>query len=125
MAVDYNQVGWFEIPATDLKRAAGFYQQVFGVQFQEQSMGPSRMAMFPMKAGETGAAGSLVQGEGYNPSDQGVLIYFTVTDIDEACRKAAAAGGRVLQEKMDIGEYGTIALLLDTEGNRIGIHSRN
>ena len=125
MALDYNQVGWFEIPANDLKRAIEFYQQVFGVQLQEQAMGPSQMAMFPMKAGETGAAGSLITGDEYHPSGQGILIYFTVADIDEVSRKAAAAGGRVLQEKTDIGEYGHIALLLDTEGNRIGIHSRN
>jgi predicted enzyme related to lactoylglutathione lyase len=124
MALDHNQVGWFEIPVTDMKRAIGFYQHLFGVQLEEHAMGPAQMAWFPMKENETGSAGSLVQGPGYTPSTDGVLIYFTVANIEDACERATTGGGRVLQEKLNIGEYGFLALLQDTEGNKIGIHTR-
>ena len=124
MAVDYNQVGWFEIPVSDIKRAKGFYEYVFGVTLDEQEMGELKMAWFPMKEDEIGAPGSLVKGEGYMPSDKGTLVYFTSADIEEACRKAVEKGGRVLQEKSSIGEYGFVAMLVDSEGNTIGLHSR-
>lgn len=124
MAVEFNQVGWFEIPALDLERARQFYGNVFGIALQAGEMGPMRMALFPMKAGAQGAAGSLVAAEGLVPADVGTLVYFTVADIDGACERAATAGGSVLRGKTDIGEHGHIALIRDTEGNRIGLHTR-
>lgn len=124
MGVDYNQVGWFEIPVSDMRRAMDFYEHVFGVALDEQETGELKMAWFPMKEDEIGAPGSLVKGKGYVPSDRGVLIYFTSADIEKACRRAAEKGGHVLQEKFSIGEYGFVAMLRDTEGNTIGIHSR-
>lgn len=124
MAVEYNQVGWFEIPVSDMNRAVDFYEHVFGVTLDKQEMGEQKMAWFPMKEDEVGAPGSLVKGKGYVPSDKGTLIYFTSADIENACRKVAEKGGSVLQEKSSIGEYGFIAMVLDTEGNIIGLHSR-
>ncbi len=124
MAVDYNQVGWFEIPVSDMTRAIDFYEYVFSVTLDEQEIGELEMAWFPMKEGEIGAPGGLVKGEGYVPSDKGTLIYFTAADIEDVCRRAAEKRGRVLQEKSDIGEYGFTAKVLDTEGNTIGLHSR-
>ncbi|PWW81488.1 MULTISPECIES: VOC family protein [Prosthecochloris] len=124
MAVNYNQVGWFEIPVLDMKRAMDFYEYVFGVVLDEQEMGELKMSWFPMKEDEAGAPGSLVKGAGYVPSDKGTLIYFTSPDIDDTCRKTVEKGGHVLQEKSSIGEYGFVAMVLDTEGNAIGLHSR-
>ncbi|WP_294345228.1 VOC family protein [Prosthecochloris sp.] len=124
MTINYNQVGWFEIPVVDMKRAKNFYEHVFGVTLDEQEMDELKMAWFPMKEDETGAPGSLVKGEGYVPSSEGALIYFTSVDIDDACRKTVEKGGRVLREKSSIGEYGFVAKVLDTEGNAIGLHSR-
>ena len=125
MGVAFNQVGWFEIPTSDLKRAIAFYEHVFQVTLEQHDMGPLKMAWFPMKEGETGAPGSLVEAKEYTPSADGTLVYFSVADIDEACRKATTQGGTVLHEKKSIGEFGFVAILQDTEGNRIGIHSQD
>ncbi len=123
MGVDFNQVGWFEIPTGDIRRAIRFYEGVFDIKLEEHEMGPLQMAWFPMKAGEMGSPGSLVQAKEYTPSADGTLVYFSVADVDATSSKAAAEGGTVLQEKKSIGEHGFIGILQDTEGNRIGIHS--
>ena len=125
MATDFNQVGWFEIPTADLQRATDFYQNVFDVTLEQHDMGPLKMAWFPVKENAMGAPGSLVKADEYTPSTDGTLVYFSVTDIEGTCKQAANNGGSVLREKMSIGEYGFIGLLLDTEGNRIGLHSRS
>ncbi|MBD3236597.1 MAG: VOC family protein [Candidatus Eisenbacteria bacterium] len=124
MSAAGNPAGWFEIPVHEMARAKVFYQQLLGVQLEEHQMGSSRMAWFPMKQGAAGAAGSLVQGEGYEPSDRGVLIYFTAPDLDAALTRAREGGGEVIVGRTDIGEFGFFGLILDTEGNRVGLHSR-
>jgi predicted enzyme related to lactoylglutathione lyase len=124
MGAQANPVGWFEIPVTDMARAKDFYGHVFGFELEEHEMGPDLMAWFPMAEGVVGAAGTLILGEGYVPSDKGVLVYFTTPDIDAALARANEKGGKVLTEKMSIGEYGFIGMILDSEGNRIGLHTR-
>jgi len=124
MATKWNPVGWFEIPVSDMDRARTFYEHVFDVKLEEHRMGEGLMAWFPMKQGETGAAGSLVKGKGYQPSPEGVLVYFTAPDIEDALSRARERGGKVVAEKTSIGEYGFFALVQDSEGNRIGLHSR-
>jgi len=124
MTEKYNPVGWFEIPVSELTRAKQFYETVFDIPLEEHEMGPLRMAWFPMKEGVMGATGSLVLADGYTPSHTGTLVYFSVADIEQVSQKATVHGGKVLQPKMSIGEYGFIALLEDSEGNRIGVHSR-
>jgi predicted enzyme related to lactoylglutathione lyase len=119
-----NPVGWFEIPIEDLERAKRFYEAVFGIELTLNEMGPMRMAWFPMLEGALGAAGSLVKMEGYIPSDTGVRIYFTASDMDVTLNRAAASGGGILMPRTNIGKYGFIAQFRDTEGNRIAIHSR-
>jgi predicted enzyme related to lactoylglutathione lyase len=124
MSVQKNPVGWFEIPVKDMARAKSFYQHVFALELEEHQIGSELMAWFPMAEGVTGSAGSLVKGEGYEPSLKGVLIYFTAPDIDATLSRAKEKGGRVITEKTSIGEHGFYALIQDTEGNRIGLHSR-
>lgn len=123
MATNNNPIMWFEIPVTDLSHAKDFYGHVFEIAFEEQSMGDMQMAFFPMIRDASGAAGTLVQGDGYTPSQSGVLIYFSTPDIDSALSRGEARGGKILKPKTSIGEYGFIGLLLDSEGNRIGLHS--
>lgn len=122
----YNIVGWFEIPVVDMERAMEFYETVLGVKFNRQPMGPLDMAFFPMEEG-LGASGALVyHPESSTPSTNGVLIYFTALseDLTHELGKVEAAGGKVLQEKTLITEeFGYYGLFLDTEGNRLGIHS--
>ena len=120
-----NPVTWFEIPVSDIKRAATFYERVLGVSLDRNEMGGSEMAWFPMAQGAPGAAGTLIQGEGYTPSHNGSLVYISVGDIEGTLKKVAANGGRTLVPKMSIGEHGYIAHFEDCEGNRVALHSRS
>lgn len=118
-----NLVNWFEIPVSDLQRAMAFYEKVLEADLSPHEMGPLKMAWFPMHQGAPGAAGSLVQGDTYIPSHEGSMVYFTVADLDAALARVEAAGGKVLNPKTSIGEYGFVAHLEDTEGNRVALHS--
>lgn len=123
MTQKFNPVGWFEIPVTNMQRAKDFYQTMLGVTLEEHQMEDIEMAWFPMPE-ETyyGATGSLVKGKNCTPSTDGVLIYFSAPDLDAAVQRAGENGGSVLQERTSIGEFGFIAIVRDTEGNRIGLH---
>lgn len=120
-----NAVGWFEIPVVDMERAMKFYETVLGVTLSRNQVGEIDMAWFPMVEGK-GTAGSLVfHKEWYTPSQEGTLVYFTAYsgDLDHELARVEAAGGKVLVPKKSIGEYGNMAVVLDTEGNRIALHS--
>jgi predicted enzyme related to lactoylglutathione lyase len=125
MDMIHNPVSWFEIPVIDMDRAVSFYEHVLQITMVEQPKGEYEMAWFPMKEGAYGAAGTLVMGEGRAPSPNGVLIYFSVPDVDVALLRVADRDCRILQKKTSIGEYGFISIVIDTEGNRIGLHSRS
>ncbi|TAK04937.1 VOC family protein [Patescibacteria group bacterium] len=123
---DFNPVGWFEIPVTDMDRATVFYEAVLGMKLQRQQLGPLEMAWFSSsKPDATGAMGSLVRHpDFYKPSQDGVLIYFTAPDIDATIARVEPAGGKVLMPKKQISpEHGFMAVVMDTEGNRIALHS--
>lgn len=123
-----NPIGWVEIPVTDLDRAEAFYSNFFGkeLQRQEERFGVT-MSWFPMDMESYGSAATLIQGEGYTPSHQGPLIYFSAPEdgIDAAIAKAEQQGITILKPKFDTGEHGYYAVLQDSEGNRIAIHSMN
>jgi uncharacterized protein len=129
MAFKTNPFNWVEIPVTDLSRATKFYESVFDVELNLHEMGPSlvgaplKMAMFPGVKETTGAGGALVKSEGYTPSHQGPLIYFSVENIENVLKKVERSGGKTLAPKASIGEFGFIGLFEDPEGNRIGLHS--
>lgn len=123
MALKANPVIWFEIPANDLSRAQAFYEHILSVQLAPNEMGPVRMAMFPMEQGLTGAMGALVKAENFAPSYSGTLVYFSVEDIEGVLKRVKEKGGKTIQPKESIGEYGFIALFEDSEGNRVGLHS--
>jgi predicted enzyme related to lactoylglutathione lyase len=124
MDKQFNPVGWFEIPVKDMARAKAFYEHLFKIQLEEHDFGPIKMAWFPMFEGAIGAAGSLVLADGYTPSTNGALVYFTAPDIEAHQERVKEKGGQILAEKFSIGEFGFIAMVQDTEGNRIGLHSR-
>jgi predicted enzyme related to lactoylglutathione lyase len=125
MSVDFNPVGWFEIPVTDMPRATAFYERVLGLKLERHDLGPLQMAWFPMKNGDYGSSGSLVQNQAYTPGHAGTLVYFTCADIDAALKRVAENGGRVLRPKTSIGEHGFVGHFEDSEGNRVAVHSRN
>jgi len=120
---DSNPVSWFEIPVTDMPRAKAFYEQVLNVKLQPLNFGPLEMAMFPMRPGTPGAAGALMKGEAFQPSQQGVQIYFTTPDVDGTLERAQKLAGKVVLPKTRIGPLGFIASFEDSEGNRVGLRS--
>ncbi len=122
-----NVVGWFEVPVSDMDRAMRFYQNVFQFELSKNIMGPLVMAWFPFHSQGTGAAGSLVyHPEFYKPSAEGTLVYFSspAGDLNVELARIEPAGGKVLMPKTLIAEdIGYMSLFLDTEGNRIALHS--
>ena len=123
-----NMVGWFEIPVTDIQRAKKFYDKVFDLDIQIQDFQGTMMGWFPFAENleAKGAGGALIQNDKfYKPSTDGTLIYFSSPEINTELSKVEAAGGKVLQEKTLINEdIGYMALFLDTEGNRMAMHSK-
>ncbi len=124
-----NMVGWFEIPVTEMHRAKTFYEVVFGINIKEEQFGDTLMGWFPTSKDPEakGASGSLVQNKKYyKPDVNGTLIYFSSPEITYELRNVEEAGGVILQEKTLISkEIGYMALFLDTEGNRIALHSKD
>ena len=114
---------WFEIPVNDLERAKEFYEAVFPVKLVPQGKKTTKRYLFPMKPDSFGASGTIVKGDKYIPSPNGTLVYFCVEDIDATLTKVLAHGGKVLEQKTSINEYGFTGKFQDCEGNNIGIHS--
>lgn len=125
-----NPVGWFEIYVHDMTRARAFYEAMLNIQMQSMPVpddmaGGFEMLMFPsdMENRAPGCGGTLCKMEGFTPGTGGTLIYFSCEDCGVEASRVAAAGGQVVKEKFSIAPYGFIALIMDTEGNMIGLHS--
>ena len=122
-----NAINWFEIPVSNLERATKFYSTIFGSKFEQtESMG-FRMSFFPVDGEGMAVGGCLVQGDGYVPTAQGARVYLNGgDDLNGVLRRVEAAGGKIAQSKTGIGEnaeMGYMAFFLDTEGNKVGLHS--
>ncbi len=122
-----NAISWFEIPATDLARAQKFYETIFDITMIPMDLPNIRMRMFPVDDMENGVGGAVVESDGFHkPSvSDGPLIYLNGNpDLQVVLDKVAPAGGTVMVPKTEISpEYGFMGVMLDTEGNRIGLHS--
>jgi len=115
-------INWFEIPVHDLSRSVAFFNHVYGIEMETMENGEYAMALFPV---ETGVGGALVMGQGSTPSETGVLIYLNASDdMTIMLGRIAEAGGRIIMEKTLINaDAGFFALFIDTEGNRLALHS--
>jgi uncharacterized protein len=118
-----NPVQWFEIPVAELHRAVVFYEYVFGLTLETEERGPLRLARFPWDGTAPGAGGALVEVSAHVPIRQGILIYFTVEDMEATLARVVEKNGTLLQPKAAIGENGFVGYILDSEGNRLGLHS--
>ena len=122
-----NAISWFEIGTTDLGRATKFYETIFGVSLISMDLPNIKMRMFPIDNMQTGIGGALVDSGGFHkPSaTDGPLIYLNGNpDLQNILDKVEAAGGKILVPKKEISpDYGFMAVIVDTEGNRIGLHS--
>jgi uncharacterized protein len=122
-----NAISWFEIPTTDISRAQKFYEAIFGMNMIPMDFPNIRMRMFPLDDMMTQVGGAIVDSGGFHkPSaTDGPLVYLNANpDLQDILDKVPAAGGSVMVPKTEISpEYGFMAVIVDTEGNRIGLHS--
>ncbi|MCX8471460.1 MAG: VOC family protein [Chitinophagaceae bacterium] len=119
-----NAINWFEIPVTDFDRALAFYQNMLGIEMPTTSANGYKMGYFPsLQEGKVN--GAICFGEGYIPSGAGSLLYINAgPDLNIALHKVHDLGGRILVPKTMIDEQnGYYAFIVDTEGNRIALHS--
>jgi uncharacterized protein len=121
-----HAISWFEIPATDIDRAQKFYEAIFATQLVAMDMDGYAMRIFPLEDPMIGVGGALVQQPDFHqPAQTGTLIYLNANpDVQIIAERVEAAGGKLLVPKTEISpDYGYMAIILDTEGNRIGLHS--
>jgi uncharacterized protein len=122
-----HAISWFEIPATNLERAQKFYETIFGLTLAPMDLPNIRMRMFPVENMMDGIGGAIVDSGGFHrPSaTEGPLIYLNGNpDVQLVLDRVASAGGKILVTKTLISDdIGHMAVFLDTEGNRIAIHS--
>jgi len=122
-----NALNWFEIPATDINRAKSFYENIFGIQMEHQSMMGMEMAFFPYEEKSGKASGALVQSGMHKPSQDGAVIYLNANpNMDEVIGRIEKAGGKMVMPKTNISpEVGNMAFFIDSEGNKVALHSQN
>ncbi len=119
-----NAINWFEIPAKNFERAKSFYETVLSVEIHEMPHPSNKYGIFPADIENGQVGGGLVEGEAYEPSSKGSLIYFNGgDDLSVPLSKVEAAGGKILLPKTSIGGNGFMAHFADTEGNKIALHS--
>ena len=121
-----NPINWFEIYVGNMDRAKAFYEGVLGAKLKpmhDPGPGISEMCGFPGEPGAVGATGALVRMEGGPQGPGGVLVYFSCDDCAVECARVPKRGGTIKKQKFSIGQYGFIALITDTEGNMVGLHS--
>lgn len=118
-----NAINWFEIPAKDFPRATKFYSAVMGTTLQYVPMGGNEMGFFPTDVG--GVGGAVVAGPESRPASGGTTVYLNANpDLAVALGRVEDAGGTIVVPKTAISpEYGFFAVFMDTEGNRVGLHS--
>jgi uncharacterized protein len=119
-----NPVGWFEIYVQEMDRAKAFYQSVFQIKLSRLNSPDVELWSFPMEMDKWGAGGALVKMDGVMSGGNSTLVYFSCADCAVEGSRVVDAGGQILRDKWSIGEYGFIALVIDTEGNKIGLHSQ-
>ncbi|WP_296381997.1 VOC family protein [Winogradskyella sp.] len=121
-----NAVNWFEIPVTDYKRAKQFYETVMDSEIKDHHMPEqnTKYGMFSYDEDNNGVGGAIIEAEGQNPTKDGATIYLNGGEnLNTSLNKVESSGGKVVMPKTDIGKFGFIAQFIDTEGNRIALHS--
>ncbi len=125
--MDNNVVAWFDVPTLDFARAVRFYSEILGAEVKIRDFMGERLGFFPMPADPKGpgAGGDIVPpNERYRPSKGGTRVYLNCAGkLDQVLSRVERAGGRIVQPKVSIGGAGWVAIIEDTEGNLIGLHS--
>jgi hypothetical protein len=117
-------ISWFEIPALDLNRASAFYEQILAVTLNRGDMGIQTLAVFPYDR-DYATGGTLLVGPGFKPSPDGAVVYLNANpSLDVVLARVTPAGGRILLPRTELpAGMGAYAHILDTEGNKVGLHA--
>lgn len=119
-----NAINWFEIPAIDFTRAKNFYETILAIEIMEMPFPYGKYGTFPADMENGSVGGGLMQSEGFNPSKDGSVVYLNGgEDLSVSLGKVEPAGGQIIMPKTSIGENGFMAHFIDTEGNRVALHS--
>ena len=121
-----NAISWFEIPSADIDRAQKFYETIFGISMIPMDFPQLQMRMFPTEGPMNVGGAICLSGDFYKPSaDSGPLVYLNANpDVQIVLDKIEGAGGKIVVPKTEISpEHGHMAVFLDTEGNRVALHS--
>lgn len=123
-----RKIGFFDIYVNDMDRAQEFYESVLETKLAPMGdpNDPSiEMRSFVDDFQSHGAGGALVKLEHAKPGPGGSMVYFSCDDCAVEEGRAVAAGGQVAKPKYAIGEHGFVSLIIDTEGNMVGLHSQS
>jgi hypothetical protein len=119
-----NPVGWFDIHVSDFDRAKKFYETVFNVKLVDLPIEWGKQAVFPFNPEGPNISGALVENTSQQPNANNTVVYFETEDCVTEEKRVEQAGGKVVQPKMHIGEFGYVSMFIDSEGNTVGLHSR-
>jgi len=119
-----NPVNWFDISVSNLERAKKFYETVFNIKLIDFPIEWGKQSAFPSDQKGRNITGALVEKKDLIVNGNNTLIYFESEDCVTEEARVKKAGGKIIKPKMSIGEFGFVAVIMDTEGNAIGLHSR-
>jgi len=119
-----NPVGWFDLHVGNLERAKKFYAYVFQTTLADLPIEWGKQSFFPFDPTRPNISGALVEKEDFVPTGNNSILYFETEEITQEERRVVEAGGKILQPKINIGEFGFVSICMDSEGNTIGLHSR-
>ena len=127
MDTSVNVINWFEIPVVDFERAKKFYEAILDIEMPTMDMGGAMMGFFPYEPGNGKVSGAICKGEGYLVSHKGPKLYLNGNpNLSGILERVRDAGGEILVPKEQITpEHGFMAVLRDTEGNHIYLHSQH
>jgi uncharacterized protein len=121
-----SAVSWFQIPCSDFARGKRFYESILGIALQELPAPGMKMAAFPADPMKGEISGAIIAGPGATPSGDGTVVFlYPGPDLQVALDKVVVAGGQILmtKTKIDMENAGYFAMIRDTEGNTVGLHS--
>lgn len=121
-----NVIVWFDVPTLDFDRAIKFYSAVLDKEIKPETFQGEKLAFFPMQPKSMGVGGDIMPpSPDFKPSTEGTKVHFSVEGrIDDALAKAEAMGGQIVRPKFMMPDVGYLAMIKDTEGNIVGLHSR-
>lgn len=119
-------ISFFEIPASDFGRAVHFYEKVFELKINVCDCGPEEiMGFFPDP--EVGPRGAIILAKGFGPAQGGILISFTIENLDSTLERVVQSGGgvHIPKTRIEAEGQGWFAVFTDSEGNRVGLHQHH